>query len=306
MKGLDLAYQYYMQHGKPMIREQFEAYEDQIACGLCGEGSECLGFDDSLSQDHDFGAGFCLWLTDDAYAEIGAALQRAYDALPGPFMGFPKRDICSYGDQRLGVMPISVFYTKFTGRSDVPATLAQWRIIPEEFLSIATSGRVFADALGEFTRIRDTLLAYYPEDLRLKKLANRAAKTAQAGQYNYPRCVRRGEYVAAMLALAEFVRACCSMVYLLNKKYMPFYKWAHHGIQYLPLLSDVYDKLLLLERADKEEKPDIIEEICVLLSAELHRQELTDSASDYLLDHCPGIMRRIGDEALRTSHPMSD
>lgn len=37
------------------------------------------------------------------------------------------------------------------------------------------------------------------EDLRLKKLAARAAVMAQAGQYNYPRCVRRGETVAAGL-----------------------------------------------------------------------------------------------------------
>ena len=47
---------------------------------------------------------------------------------------------------------------------------------------------------------------------------------AQAGQYNYPRCVRHGEYGAAVLALAEFVRAACGAVYLLNRRHMPYFR----------------------------------------------------------------------------------
>ena len=51
LKGLDLAEAYYRQYGEPMLREQFPELADKVAAGLIGSGSECLGFDDELSQD---------------------------------------------------------------------------------------------------------------------------------------------------------------------------------------------------------------------------------------------------------------
>ncbi|MDR0884813.1 MAG: DUF4037 domain-containing protein [Clostridiales Family XIII bacterium] len=246
MKGLELARNYYLTYGKPTLAEQFPEYADRIACGIAGEGSDCLGFDDKYSQDHDFGPGFCLWLTDADANVIGPSLRECYASLPKEFMGYQKRSPLSYGEQRLSAMRISDFYRKFTGQPNGPNTLEQWRMIPEHFLSAATSGEIFEDKLGAFSQIRNRLLAFYPEDIRRKKLAARCAIMAQAGQYNYARCLTRGENVAATMALAQFIEATCSAVYLLNKKYMPFYKWAHHGIRHLKIASDIYGLLVAL------------------------------------------------------------
>ena len=54
MKGLELSRAYYEEYGKPMIDTQLAQYKPYLAAGLVGEGSECLGFDDELSTDHDF------------------------------------------------------------------------------------------------------------------------------------------------------------------------------------------------------------------------------------------------------------
>lgn len=62
MQGLPLARDFFFTHGLPMIRESFKDIADRIAVGLVGPGSECYGFDDQLSRDHDWGPGFCLWL----------------------------------------------------------------------------------------------------------------------------------------------------------------------------------------------------------------------------------------------------
>jgi len=50
MKGLDLAEAYYGSVGLAMIRERFRAFEDRLAVGLAGPGSECFGFDDEVSR----------------------------------------------------------------------------------------------------------------------------------------------------------------------------------------------------------------------------------------------------------------
>ena len=65
-----------------MLDENFSHIKEYLAVGLVGSGSECFGFDDEFSLDHDFGPGFCMWLTDQVYDEIGEELQRAYEELP--------------------------------------------------------------------------------------------------------------------------------------------------------------------------------------------------------------------------------
>ena len=92
MKGLELSRAYYEAWGAPMIREKFPEYEDRIAVGLVGPGSECFGYDDAISMDHDFEAGFCLWLTKEdeeivdqaiAYMELEEFSDRFIDELSG-------------------------------------------------------------------------------------------------------------------------------------------------------------------------------------------------------------------------------
>ena len=64
MKGLEEARRYYEDFGRDMLHARFPEFEERIAVGLVGRGSECFGFDDDISRDHDFEQGFCLWLTD--------------------------------------------------------------------------------------------------------------------------------------------------------------------------------------------------------------------------------------------------
>lgn len=339
MKGLDLAEKYYAEYGRTMLSEYFSTYQDRIAVGLVGEGSECFGFDDELSRDHDWGPGFCLWLTAGDHEEIGADLQQRYDALPKRIEGFERRVEGPHAGKRTGVFEITDFYRRFIRYDHVPNSIAEWRSLPETYLATATNGRVFWDPLGEFTAFRDGLLSFYPEDVRLKKLAARCATAGQTGQYNYRRCIAREELVAAHCALSSFIEAVISIVYLLNKKYRPFYKWMHRGMKELPVLGADCHRLLTDLCADgsrpsaggggsvikSESVPDpdeaaigahgggifarnerIVEEISALIVARLRKEGMSDSEGDFLLDHAHAVQAKIRNDALRSLHVMME
>ncbi len=319
MKGLELSQRYYEAYGKKMLEEKFPELRHRVAAGLVGRGSECLGFDDGISADHDYGPSFCLWLTKEDYEKYGQALQKEYDSLPAEFEGRPARKTSVHGGGRVGALCIPDFYYALTGFSRAPESLREWMRIPEEALCTATSGKVFEDPLGEFTRIRKGFLSYYPEDVRIKKIVARAAQMAQSGQYNYARAMKRGEHVAAMLALAEFTKSTISMVYLLNKTYRPFYKWMHRGMRELPLLSEIGDILNLLalmgeqSAAWKDAGPEdylytlntgdqcviIIEAVCNIILQELTAQGLTEGEDNFLENHTMQMMGKIRNPDIR-------
>lgn len=307
MQGLELSRRYYEEYGLPMIKEQFAEYENRIAVGLAGMGSDCFGFDDEISRDHDFGAGFCLWLTDEDNELFGFELARAYSRLPKEFLGFEKGKSNYYANSRYGVKTISDFYLPLTGKKGAPETVWEWMNIPEHSLAAAVNGSIFRDDLGEFTKIREMILYGMPEDIRLKKLSARAAIMAQSGQYNYPRCVAHGEKGAAALAVSEFVKNTVSLVYLINGKYAPFYKWALRGMENLEIFSDfapILTDILTEDYSDSEAKQSKIEKICSDVAEYFRQSGLSRSQSEFLEPHAYEIQNKIKDINIRSLHVM--
>lgn len=300
MHGLDLARRFFDKHGLPLLQSELGGDVDLIAAGLVGDGSECLGFDDRYSTDHDWGPGFCCWLRADDFGRLGQRLGEVYGKLPARFLGY-ERKISEWGDGRVGVFEIGAFYRGFLGRQGVPVSLADWMRIPEANLAACTSGEVFMDSPGEFSRIRTQLLAYYPEDVRLAKIAARCMSSGQAGQYNFHRSIWRGEYFAAQYAETKFCADMLSLVYLLNRVYAPFYKWVHHGVAKLPKLGSFMARKVdaLVISKEYEEKKLIVGEITDAVITEMQREGLSNSESKFLVDHGPGIHDRIENPSLR-------
>lgn len=313
MKGLELAEKYYEAYGRQMLDDQFADMKGQTAAGLVGYGSECLGFDDDISKDHDYGPSFCIWLPRKIYKEYGARMQAAYDALPREFMGFAGRMEEEQGKGRVGVLCLEDFYEEMIGRSSVPQTDMEWLAIPEEMLATAVNGKVFEDHLRQFSSIRDGLMQYYPHGVWIKKIADSMAKAAQAGQYNYARAMKRGERIAAEMALTEFVKESMHLVYLFNRTYAPFYKWMHRGMQNLSTCSEIGDMLNLLYRIpdpasawegvsatdyvynlnNNDGRVLIIEAVCNILVQELNEQGLSDLQDNFLQNHIRTVLEKL-------------
>ncbi len=303
-KGLELARAYYEQYGRPMLEKEFPDVLDRIAAGMCGHGSECFGYDDEVSRDHDFEPGFCLWLTDEDERAFGFRLFRAYRSLPQEFEGIRLESKSLFGSDFKGVHTIRQFFSFYIGEC-LPETNEEWLQIPDLYLAEATNGKVFADPLGEFTKVRNALLDR-PEDVRLKKLGSHVFYMAQLGQYNYARCLKHGEQAAAAAALADFCRNAAQACFLLNRAYAPYYKWLFRGMRGLPVLGQWETTLAELMMAPCDEKANVpkIEAFCAAFAKELRAQGLAQRQGDYLEPYAYEIGEKIRDSALRNSPVM--
>lgn len=338
VSGLKLARAFWTQMGKPMIAAKYPQYAGRIAAGLVGHGSECYGFDDTYSQDHDFGPRFCLWLTDEDYAAIGEQLEADYEALPRKFSvdaqgrvtfeaharsdasgtfpsagaGSPVTPRAQGANRRDGVFRIGDFFESITGYHTAPAQTAphEWLMLQESTLAAATNGEVFADPTGLFSKTRQGF-KNMPDDVRLALISRRLGMIAQAGQYNLPRSLKRGDGAAAWLSIHEFVQATASLVFLVNVPmvvgYMPYYKWQFAALRKLSgsmfaLLPNVGEQLETVMRLSSaacyggagfgeggkgaapaiEKINDIVEQIAVDIVKELKREHLTTSGETFL------------------------
>ncbi len=222
---------FYETQVRELIHTRFAEYEDRIAVGIAGEGSDCFGYDDEISRDHDFGTGVCLWLTDGDMERFGAELSAAYNEL------VDSMERSYYTDrlrERRGVMTIHDFYSDIL---HVDCDIEHCRLSEEDWyrldhacLKTAVNGEVYRDDPGIFTAFRNYLLGYYPDRIWRMRLAEQLHKYASALQVNYARCMSRNDLVAAELCRAQGVESAMELFFLLKREYPPYYKWTYRAL----------------------------------------------------------------------------
>lgn len=305
MKGIEISKAYFEEYGRPMLEKDFSDILPYLCVGMVGSGSDCYGFDDEISRDHDFEPGFCIFIPNEDVVDRRKEflLERAYAKLPKEFMGLKRSLVSPVGGRRNGVIRISDFYLNKIGSSDGKLSVLDWLTISESYLLEATNGEIFFDNYGEFSEIRNRIMNM-PEDIRLKKLAGNMLLMAQSGQYNYGRCLSHGETGAAQLAVIEFVNAAMKTVFLLNKKYMPYYKWSFRAMRDLKLFStfsDSFEYLLTSENdsATAQTKTDVIEDIASMIIGYLIDNEMTKAICGDLEKHAYSVNDSISDPNIR-------
>ena len=308
MQGLELCRAYFETWGRPMLEREFPELLPLVAAGLMGSGSECLGYDDEISRDHDFEPGFCLLLPEEAAVDRRTAflLERAYAKLPKTFMGFTRSALSPAGGPRHGVWRTAEFFTEKLGAPDGCLTLQQWLTLSPQTLLEASGGTVFYDGLGEVTAIRQRI-SRFPEAVRRKRLAGQLLLMHQAGPYNYPRCLARRDPAAAQLALGEYVRHALSTAFLLENVYEPYYKWAFRGLRALLVMKDMAPLLEYLLTADNEgDRPEIkaglMDDIGDMCLERLRAQGLSAMECRDLSRHACSVNDRIREDEVRLLH----
>ncbi|MCH5257788.1 MAG: DUF4125 family protein [Lachnospiraceae bacterium] len=274
VSGLSLSRAFYDKYGRPMIAEKFPDYESKIAVGLVGKGSDCFGYDDMLSTDHDWGPEFCMWVTEETYEAIGEQLEAAYEELPDEFEGYGRMEK-NVAKERRGVFVISEFFNKLVGAPDYENV--DWRQVEDYALAAVTNGEIFRDDEGVFTLERNKFLAGYPENIFYLKLADSAARFSQTGQYNYKRMLDRDDQITALIMMADCSREAMKLQHYIDGTYPPHDKWLHRSMQKSENGSKLAELLSGL--------PDTVEEIGTVLADELYSNNFISDTDNYLDAH---------------------
>lgn len=308
LSGLELCRRFYEAFGAPVLERSFGDILPKLAIGLAGEGSECLGYDDALSQDHDFGPGFCIWVPDDLPEERMQALKAAYAALPKSYLGIKRLEMPE-ADGRVGVCTISGFFRRLLGLPGIPRNEEEWLSVEESMLAAACSGAIFRDDSGIMTTPRKKLGLGYPKAVRLRRLAQALGRMAQCGQYNFIRMRRRGDPATAQLYLGTFCRNAMTAAHLLRGVYAPYEKWLLRSTAELEgfrdMAAQISELLLLPPRrgTDLDEKTDpaclYIRRICETIGKETAMANAMEQPENaYLADTAKALSAKA--EAVET------
>jgi len=239
----------------PLLQKELPDVADRLAVAIVGAGSDVLGLDDPISQDHHWGPRANVMLLPEDKPLLLPRLQKAIDKLPDDFQGFK---INKNYRNLTGVccMGINDFFHSFLGTDKLPETETDWLRYCEVDLLHVTAGRIVIDGPGELTRWRDAL-AYYPETVWKKRIADWCMYiTGRDAPYNLNRMAKRNDRLSSMIYEAMYYKQVMELCFTLNRQYAPYTKWLNRLFRqqprYGPEIAPCLDAIVQEENLSKK------------------------------------------------------
>lgn len=297
----------------PLLTARFPDAAAEMAAGFFGYGSEVLRLDDQYSTDHHFGLRVNALLPAEVLAAKGAEIEDMLAAeLPQVWRG---RELREGYTRTKGVALASLEHhlTTTIGLNHPPQSLSEWLAIPEEDITHVVAGEVWHDPAGRFSAVRGALAAYYPEPVRLRRLAHWCRYFSGMGVYALKRALLRDNMLYASTTFARSLRWGVQIAFMLDRTYYPYDKWLTdmffrlprmsgrlaHIVEAAPLLSTGWDEKLNL----LHEMSDILDQAMVedgLIAphpryrvSETSGYRLLESAYAELIQKCPDEIKTV-------------
>jgi len=256
--GLELSRRFYYESVKPILDVEFPMLH--FTAARLGNGSEILGFDTSISTDHDWGPRLQLFLRHGDYEQFhGEVIERLRHKLPRHFMGYSTH----FGDpdeegtrllveadglvnHRVEVWTIQGFfidYMAYDPREE--PTIFDWLSWPQQHLLGVTAGAVYDDYLGELKPLRERL-KYYPHDVWLYLLTAQWSRIGQEEAF-VGRTGEVGDELGSRLLASRLVHDLMQLCFLMERSYAPYPKWfgtAFSRLTCAPSLTPILAKVL--------------------------------------------------------------
>ncbi len=234
---IDVSHDFFEEIVKPILLEHFPEETSVTAFGVFGYGSEALRLDDELSRDHHWGLRIDALMPEEVFENRRQAIMEKLSAnLPDSYRGHSLREAHLAG---AGLTPdnLSAFLRRTIGIDHAPTTYEEWLRIPEEDIIHVVNGEVWYDPLGEFTAVREALNQYYPEPVRLRRIAHWCRYFSGMGTYALKRAILRNNEFYATTRFSNAIRLGIQLAFLLDKRYFPYDKWLMAYFEQLPRLA---------------------------------------------------------------------
>ena len=265
---IDISRQFFNELVKPILETHFPDETAQTAFGVFGYGSEALGLDDDYSRDHHWGLRIDALMPEAVYQRSHQAMMAIVQQhLPASYRGHSLREGHLAG---AGLSPDSLeaFLRRTIGRSSPPETYADWLDIPEEDIIHIINGEVWHDQAGTLTAVRQTFNNYYPEPIRLRRIAHWSRYYSGMGTYALMRAILRHNEYYATITFSKAIRWGVQLAFLLEKQYCPYDKWTMAYLHKLPRLGQPVREIVIKATSlatSWEEKLSLLNELTDLL-----------------------------------------
>ena len=308
---IDTSRDFFKEIVRPILEAHFPEITAVTAFGLFGYGSEALGLDDEYSRDHHWGVRIDGLLPEGVPAEkqreIAATVS---DNLPATYRGHSLYAAHLAG-AGLALDTLPHFLQRTIGLTRAPQTDIEWLQIPEEDITHVINGEVWHDPLGDFTTVRQTLKGYYPEPVRLRRVAHWCRYFSGMGSYALRRAILRENIYYANVTFSRAVKWAIQLAFMLERTYYPYDKWIMAHFARLPRLArrlkPLVDEAILLS-TPWERKQDLLDRMSDVLDQVLvadgvidpHPKFAVSPTSGYrLLEHAYAeIIKKLPDELI--------
>jgi len=234
---IDISRVFFDEVVKPVLEHEFPAEMAQMVFGVFGYGSEVLRLDDSYSRDHHWGLRINALMPEDLFSVRAEPIMRALGAqLPATFRGYALREGYTKWSG-LELSSLEQHLRQTIGIADAPRTYAEWLNIPEEDILHVVGGEVWHDPAGRFSAIRAALEGYYPEPVRLRRIAHWCRYYSGMGTYALKRAILRDNELYATITFARAIRLGVQLAFLIDRRYYPYDKWLLAYFDLLPRMG---------------------------------------------------------------------
>lgn len=280
MQAIELSRRFYAELVGPWLHESFPGLRH--AAALVGYGSELLGFDDAMSQDHNWGPRVWLFLAEpDFVANADRVVRDFAEVAPANFLGAPvgffnrphppTNEAGRRGDLRHGLEAWTLEHL-LSGSGlapDAPPDNLAWLGLADQQLLEITAGAVFHDDDGQLTAVR-ARLASPPRDVLLYKLACQWRRIAEEQAF-VGRTGDRGDDLGSRVIAARLVRDLVRIAFLIEGRYAPYPKWFGAAFARLPCAGALTPSLQRVLVADDWRTREAALGEAYLAAARLHQ-----------------------------------